>query len=459
VVGRFRSGKSGWLAKVIIHFGGAVVSATTKPDLFMLTSWLRSLLGRPVFTFDPQRIGGRRTKSNIHYDPIPGCQDPTTAMRRGTTFTDSVRTKGTEAGDFWSTQSSLQMPALFCAAAFAGHDLRQVRRWVLGRDTRGAERILRARGQAEWADSLALMRGAADKTAATVRMVMTAALNFLADPRLAECVLPSADGRDFDIDEFLRYQGALYIMADPRGDTSPVGAVTSCLVNEIHWRACQIAGEMPSGRIDPPLLLQVDEAAKTCPGLPVPSLLADSSGRNVLMMIAVQGLAQIEEVWGKPATRIVLDTSNQVYISGIQDPDTLDMASKLCDTATYHVRGKPGETADYPAATPGMIRRLPKRRALVLRGDCAPVIVHLPMAWRDWRSRLAKLRGGTVLDLSAATAAPSPMPAVTPAAPQPVLAPAEDQVPAGLAGVPAARGGWSPPAHRAPGQRYPWEQR
>jgi type IV secretion system protein VirD4 len=456
IIGRARSGKSGWLAKVIIWFGGAVVSATTKPDLFMLTSWLRSLLGRPVFTFDPQRIGGWRTRSNIRFNPIPGCQDATTAMRRGTAFTDSVRTKGTESGDFWSTQSALQMPALFCAAALAGLDLRSVRDWVLGADTRQPERILRASGRGTWAKSLSQMRGAADKTAATVRMVLTAALSFMEDPAIAECVLPGPDGSDFDIDEFLRLQGALYIMADPRTESSQVGPVTSCLVNEIHWRACQLAGEMPSQRIDPPLLLQVDEAAKTCPGLPIPSLLADSSGRGILMMIAVQGLAQIEERWGKPATRTVLDTSNQIYMSGINDPDTLKMASELCDTATYQVRGKDGEGADYPVATPGMIRRIPKRRALILRGDCAPVIAHLPMAWNDWRYRLARLRGHTIADLTLPQAAVQPAAVTARATPLPIPETASAELASvGANGNDHTRiNGDSKPA--AP---YPWEQR
>lgn len=47
-----------------------------------------------------------------------------------------------------------------------------------------------------------------------------------------------------------------------------------------------------------------------------------------------------------------------------------------------------------------MIRRLPKRRALVLRGPAAPVITHLPMAWNDWRYRWARLRGREVARLT-----------------------------------------------------------
>jgi type IV secretion system protein VirD4 len=434
IIGRSRSGKSGWLAKVIIRFCGPVVSATTKPDLFGLTSWLRWRLG-PVFVFNPQRIG--RAPSNVRFDPIPGCQDEMVAWRRGTAFTDAVRTKGTESGDFWSEQASLQLPAMFCAAALGGLDLTAVAAWVTSRDTREAEKILRAKRRELLADALAQMRGPADKTAATVFMVLTAALKFMPIPDLAQCALPGPGM--FDIGEFLASSGTLYLIADQRDEISPVAALFACLVGEIHWTASQIGSVMPGERIDPPLLVQLDECTRICP-IPIPALLADSGGRGITMLVAAQGLAQLEERWGKPATRSVLDTSNQMYVSGIQDPDTLEMASKLCDTATYHARGKQGEDADYPVATPGMIRRLPRRRALVLRGDCAPVITHLAMGWNDWRYRASRLRGRRVAPVMAA--APYTAQTARPVVPLPAHGlEAADTLLSPFAGVPSSGNG------------------
>ena len=391
IIGRSRSGKSGWLAKVIIHFRGAVVSATTKPDLFLRTSGLRARWGRPVDTFDPLGIGGALSRSTIRFDPVPGCQVPAVAMRRGMALTDAVRTKGTESDGFWSEQAATQMPALLSAAALDGRDLRDIRRWTLSGDTRDAERILRAAGRRDWAESLAQLRGPADKTGATVRMVLNSATKFMDDPAIAGCVLPGP-GQGFDIEEFLYRRGALYLIADQRSDTSPVAPLFACLVGEIHFTACQLAGGMRGERLDPPLLLMLDECTRICP-IPAPALLADSGGRGIMMILAAQGLAQIEERWGKAAARSVLDTSNQLYVSGIQDPDTLKMASDLCGMATYRERGTKGKTADHRVATDAMISSLPKRRALVLRGGMpAPVITHLPMGWHDWRYRWAKLR-------------------------------------------------------------------
>ena len=472
IIGRSRSGKSGWLARVIIHFGGAVVSATTKPDLFTLTSGLRALRGRPVFTFDPEGIGGTRTRSTIRYDPVPGCEVPRVAMRRGTALTDAVRVKGTEDSGFWNEQAATMMPALLSAAALAGLDLRSVRRWTLSGDTRHAERVLRNAGRHDWADCIAQLRGPADKTGATVRMVLNSATKFMDDPAIAGCVL-AEDGAGFDIGEFLRLQGALYLIADQRSDISPVAPLFACLVTEIHFTACQLAGGMDSGRLDPPLLVQLDECTRICP-IPAPALLADSGGRGIMMILAAQGLAQIEERWGKPASRSVLDTSNQVYVSGIQDPDTLTMASDLCGHATYHDRGEKGSVSEVPVATKAMISSLPKRHALVLRGGMpAPVITHLPMAWHDWRYRWAKLRGRAVAQLQPpARPAASGLPVPVTAARWPALAPADIEAagtapvavlasrPARAAVTPADPGGHAARGARgAGGPSYPWDKR
>jgi type IV secretory pathway TraG/TraD family ATPase VirD4 len=451
IIGRSRSGKSGWLGKVLIHFRGPVVSATTKPDLFTRTSGLRSRYGRPVYTFSPQGLlGGRRLPLTIHYDPTPGCQHEGTAMRRGTALTDAVRVKGTEDAGFWNEQAAVQMPALLSAAALDGRNLRDVARWVMANNTRDAERILRNAQRHDWADCLAQLRGAADKTAATVRMVLVAALRFMNDPAIAECVLPGDDGEAFDIEEFLFRQGTLYLIAGQWGDISPVAPLFACLVSEIHFTACQLAGAMRGERLDPPLLLMLDECTRICP-IPAPAMLADSGGRGIMMILAAQGLAQIEDRWGKPAARSVLDTSNQLYVSGIQDPDTLRMASDLCDTATYRMRGrKDGETADYPVATPGMISSLPKRRALVLRGGMPkPVITHLPVVWHDWHYRWARLRGRTVAPVRTA---PARVAAVAPVSAA-VAAGVEDAAPLPLMTAGAANG------HQASdGPGHPWDQ-
>ena len=389
IFGPPRTGKSGFLAKIILRYQGAVVSTSTKPDMLALTSGVRSAWG-PVFVFNPQHIGGPMATSTIRWNPVAGCQDASVAIRRAQAFCEAVSTEGTEDNSFWTEQAANQLRALLCAAALAGADLRAVAHWILSGQTQDAEEILLASGRGAWAATVAQMRGKAEKTTATIRLVLTTAVAFMADPALAECVLPGPGG-GFDIATFLRQQGTLYLIGESRGQSTPIAPLFASLVSEIHWTATQLGSAMKGARLDPPLALVLDEVTQIVP-VPLPSILADSGGRGIQIITACHGLAQLRARWREHGARAVLDTSNQLFLGGILDPDTLEMASKLCGQAALRERGEQ-KTARHPVAPVEVIRQLPARRALLLRGSAAPVIAHLPMAWHDRRYLAARLRG------------------------------------------------------------------
>ena len=188
VVAPPRTYKTAFLADVILRYPGAVLATTTKADVYQLTSAARSCRG-PVYVFNPQGIGG--VASTFRWSPIAGCEDPATAIRRADGFAYAVSQKGVEEATFWSSKASDYLRAYFHAAALAGYDLRAVAAWVAGGNPGEAEQILLDAGAAQWAFTLAEMSSEAQKTAATVRMVMSRALAFMADPALAAAVLPA----------------------------------------------------------------------------------------------------------------------------------------------------------------------------------------------------------------------------------------------------------------------------
>ena len=271
-----RGGKTGWLARVILHYPGPVLSTTTKHDVFELTSGIRARRG-PVHVFNPQLVGA--VPSTFRWDPLDGCQEPAVAIRRADAFAHSVSQKGVEDASFWAAKASDYLRAYFHAAALAGLDLRHVARWVSGTRQDEPEDILATvPGAAQhMAAQLAEMRGEANKTISTVRMTMSRALAFLADPALAACVLPAA-GEGLDIEGFLRETGTLYLIAETRGEDAPVAPLFACLAAEIHYTAAMAGSRMPFGRLEMPLLMALDEVTQICP-IPVPSLLADSGAR------------------------------------------------------------------------------------------------------------------------------------------------------------------------------------
>ena len=97
-----RTYKTAFLADVILRYPGPVIATTTKADVYNLTSAVRAQRGR-VHVFNPQHIGG--VPSTFCWDPVAGCEDPATAIRRADAFAFAVSQKGVEDGTFWSAKA------------------------------------------------------------------------------------------------------------------------------------------------------------------------------------------------------------------------------------------------------------------------------------------------------------------------------------------------------------------
>jgi type IV secretory pathway TraG/TraD family ATPase VirD4 len=436
-----RGGKTGWLASVILRYPGPVISTTTKHDVFELTSGVRADRG-PVHVFNPQNVGN--VPSTFWWNPLDGCQEPATAIRRADAFAQSVSQEGVEDASFWSAKASDYLRAYFHAAALAGLDLLYVARWVTGSGHTEAEDILNGHPGTgdQWAAQLAELRGEANKTAQTIRMTMSRALAFLADPALAISVLP-APGQSLDLEAFLREAGTLYLIAETRGEDSPVAPLFACLASELHYIAGLAGSRMPGGRLDPPLLMALDEVTQICP-VPVPSWLADAGGKGIQIITVAHGEAQLRARWGRDGARVIMDTSGaKIWLPGISDPQALESASLLCGTTAVREHGQNYHTR-HPVLTPEMIRQLPAGYALVVRGGHSPVVGRLPMCWNDPLYRAARRAGqatADVIPLHRITSPPEP----TEAEP----GPAAEAEPAQVIPFPAATNGTT---------RYPWDE-
>jgi type IV secretion system protein VirD4 len=384
-----RTYKTAFLAGVILAYPGPVIATTTKADVLALTAPVRSRKG-PVHVFNPQHIG--RAASTFRWSPVDGCEDPATAIRRADAFAFAVSKEGVEDGTFWSSKASDYLRGYFHAAALAGYDMRTIAAWVSGSDPHVPERILNTAGARHWALILAELRSEAHKTAATVRMVMSRAISFMADPDLAASVLPGG-GEEFDLAGFVQSRGTVYMIADSIGQEAPVAPLFAALTAEIHYAAALTGQASASGRLDPPLLMALDEVTQICP-VPLPSWLSDSGGKGIQVLSVVHGEAQLAQRWGDHGRQIILDTSSvKVFLPGITDTDTLQAASTLCGQASWKLRGQDHATR-HDVATPDMIRQLPAGFALLIRGGNAPVIARLPRAWNRLAYRLARHRAG-----------------------------------------------------------------
>ena len=461
-----RKGKSAWLSSVVLHYPGSALSTTTRADVYKDTVRARAAVGR-VDVFNPQRVGGKDVASTMTWDPIAGCQDPATAIRRADAFAAAVSSKGVEGGEFWADKCSDYLRGLFFAAAYARQHgsmfgLATTARWALSGASQEAEEILAGAGAHDWAAQISEMRCAAEKTSATVRMYMSRSLSFLMDPMLAQAVAPDPDDPGLDLDSFARGHDTLYLIATGQDEKAPLAPLFAALTNEIHYTAGLAGSQTDSGRLANPMLFALDEVTQICP-VNLPGWLADSGGRGIQILAAAHGVAQLRKRWGDDGAQIVLDTvGSMIVLPGIKDPKVLKDLSELSGTVSLRNRGQEHNT-DHAVMTPAMIRSLPGKRALVIRDNLNPVICRVRQVWSD---RLFKsLKGAplpgpalrtVVAEPAPPAAVPSPelAPASLPAAPEPVPAQVPElvPVPAGPADDgPLSWPQWTPPEAPAPG--------
>ena len=139
--------------------------------------------------------------------------------------------------------------------------------WVSGANPDVPERILIAAGARQWAVTLAELRSEAHKTTATVRMVMSRALSFMADPALAASVLP-APGTGFDIPAFLDDRGTVYLIAEALSEQAPVAPLFAAMASEIHYIAAQLG---QASDVGPAGSAAADGPGRGDPDLPGPA--------------------------------------------------------------------------------------------------------------------------------------------------------------------------------------------
>jgi hypothetical protein len=395
-----RAGKTGLLADLVLHFCGPVVATSVKNDIYELTSGIRADRG-PVAVFNPQRVSD--LPSTFAWSPVAGCRDPEVAARRAEAFTGAISVKGTEQEDFWAQQASEFFRAALMAADLVGGDMRLVGRWLMG-SAEDAESILERAGQDQWATSLAQLRSPAERTISTIRLLHNKALSFLGNPALAASVLPDKQNA-FHIGDFLAACGTLYLIAEAQTEEAPVAPLMACFLNEVHYTAKLAGSRMPGGRLDPPLMMALDEIANIAP-IAIPNFMADAGGRGIQMAIVSHGLGQLRERWGEHGAQTISDTAGcKIFLPGITDTALLKAASELCGQTSFRQKGQKHLTR-HDICDPAMLRELPDGYALLIRGGRAPVLARLPRAWTDRAYKRARRQGRAVYQ--------APAPAVLP---------------------------------------------
>lgn len=169
--------------------------------------------------------------------------------------------------------------------------------------------------------------------------------------------------------------------------------------------ARRIAAHSPGARLDPPLLLALDEVGNLAPLPSLPTLMAEGGGTGITPMPVLQSLAQAREKWSENAAGAIWDASIVKIILGgasnsrdLHDLTTLiGERDEVTDSTTIGDHGSRSAQRSIrrvPIMPPDTIRTLPFGTALVLLRAAPPIVTRM----RTWTSRpdAAQLRADRV---------------------------------------------------------------
>ncbi|SCL12778.1 TraM recognition site of TraD and TraG [Micromonospora nigra] len=396
-----RTGKTGSMACRILDARGATVVTSTRTDLLFLTGPTRAKVG-PLMVFNPSGLGDVAT--NVKFSPLSGCKTARGASDRASDLIDAATNLGGGGGSgdraFWTDQARQVLAVLLHAAAVGDHTMRHVLRWI-SRPDQARDSVLSLLDHApEMREVAAGFFDTNDRTRSSITTSIRPALAWLTDPTAAATTEGGPD-EVFDVAEFLRLRGTLYLLG---AEDAVVAPLVAALTAEIARQARRIASLSPSGRLDPPLTLALDEAALICP-IPLDRWTADMGGRNITIHIAAQSRAQLQQRWGKEGAAAILNNSATIIIfGGTRDPEDLAGFSTLTGERDEVVETKDADgkvvstsTRSVPVLSAARIANLPKGYVVLIRRGLAPSIGRVQMAWK--RRTVRKVNRTAKLDV------------------------------------------------------------
>ena len=166
-------------------------------------------------------------------------------------------------------------------------------------------------------------------------MAVAQALTCLADPASSTPSTPARRG--LRPDEFLTNNGTLYLLATGAG-AGASWSLVAAFIEDLAETARHLAAASPGARLDPPLLLALDEIGNLSPLPSLPVLMAEGGGTGITTMPVLQSLSQARNRWGDHAASAIWDASIVKVILGgasasrdLQELSVLDRRTRRAD--------------------------------------------------------------------------------------------------------------------------------
>lgn len=321
-----RSGKTTSLAiPSILNAPGPVLLTSNKAagDAYTATLDARAAVGR-TWSMDPQQIA--HAERAMWWNPLADAKTLDGAGRLAGHFL-AASVDASQQGDFWSKAGSNILSQLFLAAALDERPITDVMAWLAFPADRTPLDILRDHKFAAVASQLkGTVEGppeTRDGIYETARQYAAALLN----TEIAAWVTPQKDVLEFTPRTFVTSTDTLYLLSKDGGGGA--SALIAACADSV-MRAATAQAERAGGRLDPPMLAILDEAANVCKISDLPDLYSHLGSRGIIPITILQSYRQGQKVWGDAGMDAMWSASTiKVIGSGIDDPDFADKLSRL----------------------------------------------------------------------------------------------------------------------------------
>ncbi|NAZ81039.1 type IV secretory system conjugative DNA transfer family protein [Kineococcus sp. R8] len=322
-----RAGKTTSLAvPSVLDAPGAVVATSNKADLWAATAAVRARdTSEAVWTFDPQAI--TNSPRTWWWNPLTAVDSVEEASRLAGHFVQEVRAEKS-ARDFWSSAAQDLLTALLLAAATSRRSLHDVYEWLNDPVVPTPGVLLREHGYPAVAASLTGRQHGAPETRDGIYETARTAAQCLRDDRIMEWVTPPAgELPQLDTTAFATSRETLYLLSkDGAGAAGPLVAALTDRVMRDGVRAAERCG----GRLDPPLVVVLDEAANVCRISDLPDLYSHLGSRGIVPLTILQSYRQGVRVWGEAGMDTLWSAATVKLLgAGIDDAKLAEDVSRL----------------------------------------------------------------------------------------------------------------------------------
>lgn len=381
VLGPTQSGKTTGLAvPSILEWRGPCIATSVKNDLAQDTIGWRERQGS-VWVYDPTATSGLELST---WSPLDGAREWSGAKKIASWLTSASKSGGKGGlsdGDFWySAAGKLLAPHLFAAAA-NGYTMADVVRWIDTQEEFEVRSLLQATGVEEAITAAEASWQREDRAKSSIYTTAEVVIEAYSEPTILE----SAKTSDIRTSRF--FDGGhhtLYVCA-PSHEQDRLRPVFTTLLKQFI-RAAYDFGK----RLDPPLLIVLDEAANIAPLDDLDAIASTCSGLGIQLLTVWQDLSQINARYGDRANTVVNNHRAKIVLSGISDPTTLDYVSRLVgseeirsESSTIDGQGSKSKTIstqDKNLAPSDVVRRIKPNEGLLVYGALLPARLKL----RPW---------------------------------------------------------------------------